>query len=299
MTEQPARPARRRGAGALAVVTALLVVAAGVALWTQRTVLDTDRFVAVAGPVLDHPDVTQPLADPVSTAVVDALAVDQLPASVEGALEGEIDRLVADAVDSEPVRELLRGLVTRAHAATVGLARGERDEHAGVALGDGGLVLEMRPAVVAALDTVTQDLGAIGRLLPDLLVPEDAGRVVLLRNDVLQGVERFVDGVDRAVPVLLVGAAAGVVLTLGLASRRRRALTQLGLAVAVTAALAALASVPLRDALAGRPDPALRRAARALLEPLGSDLTGMLVLVAVVGAGAAVLGWLAGRVGPR
>jgi hypothetical protein len=128
-------------------------------------------------------------------------------------------------------------------------------------------------------------------LLPELVVPERAGRVVLVPTDALDGVQGFVRGVDRAVPLLLVGAGLGVVLTLALAGRRRRALAVLGLAVAVTAALGALASVPLRDAVtAGVPDPGLRRALRALVEPLGADLTGTLLLIAAVGAGVAVLG---------
>lgn len=297
---KPAPRARRRGTGALAVLTALLVVAATAAVWAQRTLLDTERFVAVAGPVVDEPAVTEPLADAVSAAVVDALRVDRLPAGAARTLEAELGRLTGEALAADPVRAHLRGLVTSAHAGTVGLARGEGDEHAGVALAAEGLVLETRPAVVDAIEVVVQDLGPVGRLLPELVVPEGVGRVVLVPTGALDGVRGFVRGVDSAVPLLLAGAATGVVLTVALAGRRRRALAVLGLAVAVVAALAALGSVPLRDAaVAGVTDPGLRRALRALVEPLGADLTGTLLLAAALGAGVAVLAAALAALGRR
>ncbi|AEG45308.1 hypothetical protein [Isoptericola variabilis] len=305
MTETPPRaPARRRGAGPAAVLaawlTAVLAVGAVAAGWAQRTLLDTDRFVAVAGPVADDPQVTRPLGDAVAGAVVAGLDVDRLPGDVAGIVEEEVRRLVDEALASAPVRERLRGLVREAHAGTVGLARGEGDDTAGVALAEDGVVLETRPAVVDAIRVVTQGLGPLGEVLPELVVPENAGRVLLVPTDAFDGLRDFVQGVDRAAPLLLVGAGLGLVLTLVVATRRRLALAHLGLAVAVVGGLAALGSVPLRDtAVRGVHDAGLRGALRALLEPVGADLTATLGWTAAAGAALAVVAWLVSRVARR
>jgi hypothetical protein len=278
----------------LVVVTALLAVGATAALWAQRTLLDTDRFAAVAGPVLDDPAVTEPLADVISDAVVDTLAIERLPSFVADFLEEQVVRLVDGAVASPAVRDRLPGLVLDAHAGVVGLVRGEGDDRAGVALTEDGIVLETRPAVVAALEDLLGNLGDAARLLPDLVVPQGAGRMLLVRTDALDGVQRFVTGVDTAVPLLLAGAAVGLVVTLVLARRRVRALALLGLTTAAVAAGAALYTPTYRDSLVDRvPNADLRRAIGALLEPLGADLVSTLWTVAAAAAGVGVLAGLA------
>lgn len=295
--------ARRRAGSApvaalvavLVVVTSLLAVGATAALWAQRTLLDTERFAVVAGPVLDDPAVTEPLAGVISDAVVDTLAIDRLPSFVADFLEEQVVRLVDGAVASPAVRARLPGLVVDAHAGVVGLARGEGDDRAGVALTDDGIVLETRPAVVAALEDLIAHLGEPARLLPDLVVPEGVGRMLLVRSDALDGLQRFVTGVDTAVPLLLAGAGACLVLTLALARRRVRALAFLGATTAALAAGAALATPAYRDLLVDRvPDADLRRAIGALLEPLGTDLVSTLWTVAAFAAGVGLLAGLAG-----
>jgi hypothetical protein len=277
----------------LVVVASLLAVAATAAVWAQRTLLDTERFAAVAGPVLDDPAVTEPLADVISDAVVDTLAIERLPSFVADFLEEQLVRLVDGAVASPAVRDRLPGLVVDAHAGVVGLVRGEGDDRAGVALTEDGIVLETRPAVVAALEDLLANLGEPARLLPDLVVPQGVGRMLLVRTDALDGVQRFVTGVDTAVPLLLAGAAVGLVVTLVLARRRVRALALLGLTTAAVAAGAALYTPTYRDSLVDRvPNADLRRAIGALLEPLGADLVSTLWTVAAFAAGVGVLAGL-------
>ena len=60
---------RRLLAAGLTMLSALALVLAGVAWWTSATALDTPRFVAVVGPVIDQPAVQAA----VTTSVTDDL----------------------------------------------------------------------------------------------------------------------------------------------------------------------------------------------------------------------------------
>ena len=77
---RPKRTGRRRVrqvlAGILVVLTSLCIVAATIGIWTQRTLADTDRFVALVAPLADDPAVTNPLAARLSEEVFLALDVE-------------------------------------------------------------------------------------------------------------------------------------------------------------------------------------------------------------------------------
>ncbi|AEG45307.1 hypothetical protein [Isoptericola variabilis] len=286
---------RRPGVGLLAVLTALLVVAATLVVWTQRTALDTERFVDVAGTRLGDPVLTRPLAQAAADQALRAAGQDAVPAEVRVQVEQAVEGVVA----SDAFRSRIEQLVVTAHAGAVGVARGQAERHPDVALTSEGFVVDTRPVAVEMLDGVAAGLGDAGAAIAERGVPDGAGQVPLLSSRAFSVVERAVQTVDRAVVPLVAGAAVALALTLALAVRRRRALAGVGAATAVVAALAALATVAVRVLLGTGSGPAEARAVGALLEPLVADLTGTLWLVAGVGVVLGVVAGLAARVGQR
>ncbi len=59
------------------MLTSLCIVAATIGIWTQRTLADTDRYVALVAPLADDPAVTNPLAARLSEEVFLALDVEE------------------------------------------------------------------------------------------------------------------------------------------------------------------------------------------------------------------------------
>ncbi|MDO8149335.1 hypothetical protein Q6350_12935 [Isoptericola sp. b515] len=143
-TEQPVRSSRapvvrRWVAGAMVVITTLLVVASSLVVWAHRTVLDTDRFMDTVGPALDDPAFADALADRVSdevllaldldarvsdrlaqldTALVAALVArgDLAPGPLLDALSGDVDRPTLAAITPlivEPLEERIDAAVER------------------------------------------------------------------------------------------------------------------------------------------------------------------------------------------
>jgi hypothetical protein len=78
--EKPAPSTKGRSIGivVLVVVATLLCTPALVAYWGQRTLNDTDRFVATMGPLVDQPEVQAAITQQVTTAIQDQVDVEAL-----------------------------------------------------------------------------------------------------------------------------------------------------------------------------------------------------------------------------
>ncbi len=98
---------RRLLAAALAGASALALVLAGVAWWTSNTALDTDRFVAVVGPVIDQPPVRAAITTTVSSQLTALVGVPAL----EPVIAGE----VGTVVDGPQFRPVWLAALTLAH----------------------------------------------------------------------------------------------------------------------------------------------------------------------------------------
>lgn len=80
--------------GALVVVTSMMLVASTVAVWGNRTVFDTDRFMSVIDPALDEPAFYDSLARNISDQVIDVL---DLETRVRDRLT-QLDRFLAESL---------------------------------------------------------------------------------------------------------------------------------------------------------------------------------------------------------
>jgi hypothetical protein len=91
--------------GMLLVVTALLLVASTVAVWGNRTVFDTDRFMGVVDPALDDPAFYESLSRNISE---QALAALDLETRVSARLTQLDEFLAQQLVDALDVRDSVR-----------------------------------------------------------------------------------------------------------------------------------------------------------------------------------------------
>jgi hypothetical protein len=99
---------RRWLSGVLVILSALLVVASTVAVWTYRTAFDTDRFMATVEPALDDPAFYSALGDRVSEQSLAALDLETRVANRLTQLDEYISQVLVDAIDIDPqARELI------------------------------------------------------------------------------------------------------------------------------------------------------------------------------------------------
>ncbi|MGA8362886.1 MAG: hypothetical protein WB709_00005, partial [Solirubrobacteraceae bacterium] len=128
---------RRFGTGFFLVLVCLLVVVANLATWTQQTILNTDRYVAVVGSVPSNPAVQEAIADRVSSQVVVALDLQDriagilpdrasaLAAPITAALQDRIRTQVLTIVSSDAFAQLWVTAQRALHEQLVRVLRGE------------------------------------------------------------------------------------------------------------------------------------------------------------------------------
>lgn len=96
---------RTTATGLLVVVTSLLLVASTVAVWGNRTVFDTDRFMGIVDPALDDPAFYESLSRNVSEQALAALDLETRVRARLTQLDEFLSRQLVDALD---VRDSVR-----------------------------------------------------------------------------------------------------------------------------------------------------------------------------------------------
>lgn len=105
---QHRRSVRRWLSTVLVILSALLVVASTVAVWSYRTALDTDRFMDTVEPALEDPAFYSALGDRVSEQTLVALDLETRVANRLTQLDEYISQVLVDAIDIDPqARELI------------------------------------------------------------------------------------------------------------------------------------------------------------------------------------------------
>src|ERR671913_230405 len=160
----------------LIVLGCVLAPVAGVAVWVDNQVSDTDRFVRTMGPLVDDPDVQSRLTDRLTTTVfeyvdvqsiaddaVDALAAQGLPAQVTdrlstltptlaSAVTGFVRDRIAELVGSQAFERTWNQAIEVAHRQAVSVLSG--DSESIVIRGD-MVVLDLAPFVVLAKERLS------------------------------------------------------------------------------------------------------------------------------------------------
>src|SRR5262245_19054140 len=208
----PSRGRRRSVLAGIALVLACItILLATLTTWAHQVAFNTDRFTALASDALDDPEVIDPIAQRVTDQVVDALDVQArlqnlLPDRISAAagpltlaLSGGLERRLQDLLATPRMQQALTRALAITHERVMNLLR---DRSNAVQIVNGYVVLEVWPAIVAALaelqsagiipadvqlpDPATAESGAIASRLETQLgvtFPEDFGTIQLMPAD--------------------------------------------------------------------------------------------------------------------
>ena len=317
---------RRTVAAALVALACVVLVVSVVGIWARRNFLDTDRFVARAGPLIEEPAVQAALAARLTEqlmVVVDPEALFQevlpergqiLAVPLANAVEGFVGDQVESFLGTEQFERLWSGAIAVAHE---GAVRVLRDESEAVTTEDGQITLNLLPVINAVLAQITaQSPELLGREvdLPDVTVEEipeaaitriedalgvelddDFGQFTVYDDGTLSAAQDAISLFDRLVVVLLPLGVLLAALAVWLSHRRRRTLLQLCAGLAIGMVLIRRVGFRLEDeigALPPRPQgqESARLAADAFLLPLTDFGAWVLAGAAIVAAVAVLTG---------
>lgn len=257
----------RRTLAALILGPSLLLASLAWAGFTAlRTVLDPDRSEQIATDLYDDPEVRNQLTANLSSALSSVLPDD---VSASGAqLNAAADRVLED----DAVRSLVIGTFAETHRGLLG----ESDVSQTLDIGSVG------SAVRSSLVGIRPDL--------DQLLPASPVVVVDLPTDRIPDLSPVRSFLTRAVPILAMVAAAGVVLALFTTSTRDRVLRRAGW-WAVTASAMVLVVGFFVPFVARRALPDQAEVLGAILTALLASLIQPSIVLGVLGAGLIISGF--------
>ena len=326
---RPRSQGRRVLVGALGVLACIAIALSTVVVWAHQVALNTDRFVALVGPVAQQPDVVASVSDRLATQIATRLELERritavLPSQaafladpLATAITNRLETAIGRAMASPRFGTAWTDASRVAHEQFVSLLRGSNDL---ARLQGESLDLN----VIALAGAALQQLQSTGFIpasvqLPDLssgqvpanvrdelqtklgvTLPADFGTVPIADTPRLAAAQQVVHVADIAVIVLPIVAIVLAVATVVLADDRRRTIIALSLGTAIALVVAVVAirageqiAVASMAAAGGAP------VVRALLDELNRNLTivaavviGIALLVALI---AWVTPWLAAR----
>jgi hypothetical protein len=253
------RRLRRLLVGLLVALSCVGVVLSTLVVWTHRTVLNTDVFVATVGPVFENPAVTDQVGSRATNQLFDALqlqnrlkeALPQQASFIAGPATNGAKSFVSGALgkvlaSSEFQKAWLRALKST-HKQVVVILEGQSSPV--LSTQGGTVVLNTVPLINQALQQLSQVTSSLAGKpvklptvtsaeLPQSAVdkmskalgvqlPSNFGQITLFQSDQLASVQRGVkvfDGITVLLPLLTVAA---IVLSLWLSLSRRRTLVQM------------------------------------------------------------------------
>jgi hypothetical protein len=286
----------------LTVISCLVIVLATIAVGLQQTLLNTDRWVAVVGPLASDPQVESSVAAATTAMTMNAVQsrtqalpgpLSNLAAPVESALSTAVNNVTTQLVQSPQFAALWVSANRAIHQALVQLLRGGDLSGSGAVKVDNGQVeVNLLMLTPALLDRLQQ--GAASAILSQL--PSDFGYVSIAQASTLATLQRAVQALDSATLRLVLAAPILVVVTLIVSPHRRRTIICLGIGVALGMLIVAvpllLAQGAVLTSLGNQPiTGAVQAAMNAVVVSIG---VGMLV-VFVVAVAAALIAWFTGR----
>jgi hypothetical protein len=323
------RPSRTRGiiVWVLLIFSLFGIVLSGVTIWAHYTVLNTDGYIKVVGPVAKDPAAIKELSTYIAGQVVTATDLEArtksvLPAQagfLAGPITMQVNQFVADATDkilSTPQAYKIWIEVNRvAHQSIVDLLRG-KGKYAYIQ-GDtvklnalplisqvlvwvngklpGALSSRINPPVIppgTPADQAIQQVSAwLGRPLP-----ADFGQIQLLQSSSLKTAQTAVRVFDALVIVLPIVTLLLIAAAIWLSRHRRLTAIELGIGVVVALVLTHVIINQLTKALiaqvkAGNTKEVVTNVVKAAFGPL----TTITIWLIVLGAILAFVAWLVGR----
>jgi hypothetical protein len=315
-TDAPApAPRERRWGGRsissliLFVLATILLVPALVGHWGHRTVIDSERYIATVGPLIDQPDVQQALATSVTDAVVSKIDTQAqvngllnnlfpnqqwtgtLAAPISSGINSLIGDLITKFVASDQFRTVWIGLNTAAQQGVVAILEG-RDGGAVQLRGD-ELVLDTS----AALQKIQTYLVNSGITAAGNVTIPDSDRYIVLANTPALAQIRTIYSLTSPIlewlPLLVALMFGGSLL---LARRRARTAVALGIVLLASGVVVLLGlnvgETTFQNQLSGTP---WGQAADTFWQTLLAYLVAGTQAIVALGIVVIVAGWLAGR----
>ncbi|SEO56056.1 hypothetical protein [Trujillonella endophytica] len=295
----------------LIVLGCVLAPVAGLAVWTNNQLSDTDRFVRSVGPLVDDPDVQSALTGRLTETVFTYVDVQTLADDAVDALEGVgvppllVDRLgtftptITSAVENfvrERIAQLVAGpafeavwdrAIATAHDRLDAVLSGDSD---GVVVQDGAVYLQLGPFV----DLVKERLSDAG-LTAVSLIPDVNPTVELAQADTLVRAQTAYDTLNTVAGVLPWVVLLLFVAGIYLARNRLRALVGTGLGLALSMVVLAAGLLVARSLLVDAVPAAAAPAAGSGFDIVVTYLRYGLRALLVLGLVLALAGFLAGR----
>jgi hypothetical protein len=306
------RPSRLRGAlvWVLVVLCSIAVVVTAVTWWAHYTVMGSDGYMKIVGPVGKDPQAIHDLSQYISDEI----------ASVDKSVDKQQVTKGAETILSSPKAYQLWLEINRVgHDELVGLLRNKSSatytQGGDVRLNTlplisqvlawadqklpGGLGAQGSPPVIPASTSAEQGIQQIAAWA-GVQAPADFGQITLLKANALGSARSAVAWFDRLTWVLPLITAALMALTILVASRRARTAIALAIgaviAIVIARVLTMFGSSYLTGQIqAGTGQHILKQVVDAALGPL----TTITIVICVVGVIVAVAVWLLGRRGAR
>jgi hypothetical protein len=316
--EAPKRHRVRRILTPILVVLAVLVFTVSVpAVWSARTVLNTDRYVATVEPLADDPAVQQAIATRVTDEVFAALSVQEvisdtlaaigeratlLAGPLTNALHGFVQEQVLKVVQSDAFETFWVDANRFVHTQVLAVLRGESET---VSLAEGKVLLNLVPLVnlaLASIENVSSDLVGRDVTLPTFQpgevassqiatleqalgidLPDDYGQIPIYDSQDLEALQKTLYTAKRLLILLLILVPALAGAALLVSTRRRRTLVQLtvggAIGLVVVRRVALIARDGLFDQVNSQRHPAVRVLADTLMDSLFRTTRILLAIV--------------------
>jgi len=300
------RRTRRIFAVVFVVIAVICASAATPGLWARRTVYDTNRFVAVVGPLAADPAIQQALATKLTTSVFAALDVQSrvesalsdaaprlvfIAGPITNGVEGFVQDQVQKIIASSQFQQFWTDTLTRLHPQVIAVLNGSSEV---VQVQGNQVVFNYLPLVNQALTQMSQTLsGIIGHqiTLPTITadtvpsqaiaalntalgvtLPSTFGSVVLFQGNQLQTIQNAASVFDKTLVAAIALFLISVVLALVLSTNRRRTLLELTVALIVVVVLERRFAISESNHLISMMQPANQAAGGAIVNAFLSSL---------------------------
>jgi hypothetical protein len=298
----------------LIVLGGVLSVPAAIAVWQEREIQDEDAFVQNVHEVVNNEDVQVLLAQRLTDRILERTNLRQriseglteiqeqagtdrgaaipLLAAPLTRLAGEtINRLCLQILQSEAFDTILDTAARTAHRAVMAVIQNDRGL---IEQNNGQIVLNLRPVIVQVVENLAGERAQ--QALSNVNIPEDAGMIVISKEDDNAWLWKLVRWIDDFNPVVPIIVALIFLLAIVIAKSKRRALIAVGAALAIVSGLMLLAlAAPVKELATTWPATDQgKQAAKQVYDILLDDFRLQQAFIVLIGLGLVLVGSLAG-----
>jgi hypothetical protein len=295
---------RRRLVKALVIVGSVFAFLSIFGIWIERQALNTDDWVSTSDKLIANTKIREAVADYLVTTLYENVDVEKeledilpgetqnLAGPVSGAVRSVAGTGANEVLQTSKAQELWRAANRTAHEELLAVLKDEKEN---VSTGEGEVTLNLGTLVTNLADEV-----GIGQSLAEKL-PEDAGRIVILRSNELQTAQRIATAIQGLALVLTLLTFLFFGLAVWLSSEDRW-VTVLFCGIGLVAA--GLAVIVFRSIAGGIvvdqlvQEETIKPAAEEAWSIATSLMVSIAITVIIFGILFGIAGWLASPTGP-